>query len=278
MKITKDDYYPLIKTALREDLGKIGDATSSAIFDREESAYKLIAKESGILCGAEIFTESFLFTDKKIKIKFNYKDGAPLKKGEAVAVVSGNVHNILAAERTALNFIALLSGVATKTSLFVTATKGKIRILDTRKTIPGFRMLEKYAVACGGGVNHRIGLYDMVLIKDNHIDAAGGIEKAVEKVRKKWGKKFKIEVETRNLAEVEETLKLKVNRIMLDNMNYSLMTKAVKLINKKCEVEISGNVTLKRIKKLSKLGADFVSIGELTHTVKAFDFSLVKEK
>lgn len=274
MKISKKDYSNLIKTSLKEDLNNSTDITSSAIFLNEKAAFNLLAKDNGILCGMEIFSQVFKIIDKKCRISFFFKDKDKIKKGEIIADVEGDVFSILKAERTALNFISHLSGIATKVSLFVNKANDKIKILDTRKTIPGLRILQKYAVHCGNGENHRMGLFDMILIKDNHIDASKSIANAVDKVRIKWGKKFKIEVETRNLLEVEEALSCKVERIMLDNMKYSMMKKAVKIINKKCEVEISGNITLKKVKKYSNIGADFISIGELTHTIKPFDFSL----
>ena len=177
-----------------------------------------------------------------------------------------------------MNLLSHLSGIASKTNEFVRETNGRSTILDTRKTLPGLRELQKYAVRCGGGENHRMGLYDMVMVKDNHIDAAGGIEKAVNKVRDKWGSKYKIEVETRTLEEVGKALISGVDRIMLDNMNIETMRKAVELINGKTETEASGNMILDRISKVSQTGVDFISVGELTHTVKAFDFSLKRGK
>ena len=211
-------------------------------------------------------------------------DGDALKKGDIVARVSGGLIDILAGERTSLNIISHLSGISTKTAAFVAATidaktgrPGKPVVLDTRKTIPGMRHLQKYAVETGGGQNHRIGLYDMVLIKDNHIDAAGGITAAVNAARSRWGKRFKIEVETRNLDEVKEACAVGVDRIMLDNMDNATMQKAVELVAGRAETEASGNMTLERLVTLGKTGVDFVSFGELTHTVKIFDFSLKRE-
>ncbi len=278
MKLNKNDYASLIKTALEEDLQNIGDITSEAIFNNQKSSFILLSKDNGILCGTEVFSETFNLIDKNIKIKFNYEDSSIIKKGNIVAQVEGKVLSILKAERTALNIISHLSGIATKTNKFVKLTKGKIKILDTRKTIPGMRNLQKYAVFCGSGLNHRMGLFDMILIKDNHIDAAGGITNAVDKVRELWGKKYKIEVETRNYNEVKEALSCKVDRIMLDNMSINEIKKASQIINNKIEIEVSGNVKINRIKKLSKLKIDFVSIGELTHSVNAFDFSLKRGK
>jgi nicotinate-nucleotide pyrophosphorylase (carboxylating) len=278
MKLKKEYYSKLIKSALLEDLRHTGDVTSKPLFKNEVGIFKLLSKDTGILCGKEIFIEVFRQIDKKCKVTFYFNDTDRLNKMDIVARVEGKILSILKAERTALNIISHLSGIATKVNSFVQAAEGKIKILDTRKTIPGLRMLQKYAVFCGGGTNHRIGLYDMVLIKDNHIDASGSITNAVNKIRKKWKNKYKIETETRNLKEVEEALSCNVDRIMLDNMNDKLILEAVKLINKRTEVEISGNVTLERIKTLKETGADYVSIGELTHTIRAFDFSLKKEE
>jgi len=278
MEITKKEYKTLIKLAFKEDLHHIGDITTDPIFKHETGSFALIAKQDGILCGKNVFIDVFNYIDRSIIINFNFNDKDALKKDDTVARVTGNVAAILKGERTALNFISNLSGIATKTSLFVKEAKGKIKILDTRKTLPGYRSLHKYAVKCGGGFNHRIGLHDMVLIKDNHIDACGSLTNAVNKITARWGRRFKIEVEARNIDEVKEALSCKVNRIMLDNMETKKIKDAVRLINKETETEISGNVTLERIKELSTTGADYVSIGELTHSFKVFDFSLKKEK
>ncbi|HOF00972.1 MAG TPA: carboxylating nicotinate-nucleotide diphosphorylase [Spirochaetota bacterium] len=278
MRLSKNDYIPLIKRALKEDLDKLGDVTTDSIFTEKESVtFKLLAKDDGILCGAEVFTEVFKIIDKKTDVKFYFKDGDALKKGDIVARVKGDIKTALKGERTSLNFISHLSGISSKTNAFVKEAGGFVKILDTRKTIPGLRNLQKYAVKTGGGENHRIGLYDMVLIKDNHIDAAGGVSKAVEKVRARWKNRFKIEVETRNFDEIKEALSCKVDRIMLDNMSIDNMKEAVKIIDKKSEIEISGNMTLEKIKAIREIGIDYISFGELTHTVKVFDFSLKKE-
>jgi nicotinate-nucleotide pyrophosphorylase (carboxylating) len=276
--LKKSDYIKLLKMALKEDLSNTGDVTTDAIFtENKNETFILLSKDIGILCGKNIFIDVFKTIDKNCEVEFYKNDGNNLKKGEIVARVKGDVKTILKGERTALNFISHLSGIASKTSLFVNAAGNKLNILDTRKTIPGLRMLQKYAVKCGGGTNHRIGLFDMVLIKDNHIDAAGSITKAVNKVRKKWGNKYKIEVETRNLDEVKEALNCKVDRIMLDNMNNENMKNAVKLIAGIAETEASGNMSIEKIKEVSETGIDFISFGELTHTIKVFDFSLKKE-
>lgn len=266
----------LIKMALTEDLQEVGDVTSQAIFSSESDEYSLVSKDNGVLCGLELFREVFRHVDEECLVEFYFKDGERLEKGDLVGTVKGKVLSLLTAERTALNFLSNLSGIATRTALFVEKSGGKIKILDTRKTIPGYRELAKYAVSCGGGTNHRIGLYDMVMIKDNHTDAAGSITEAVKRVRERWGGRYKIEVETRNIAEVEEALRSDVDRIMLDNMDIETMKSASALIAGRAEIEVSGNVTLERVEELSQLKIDFVSIGELTHTIRAFDFSLKK--
>jgi len=264
----------LIAMALAEDLGADGDITAEAVFKDEVYSFSLVSKDEGILCGIEIFKMVMARVDENIEIKTFFSDGDSIKQGDIVASVSGPAVSILKGERTALNFISHLSAIATKTSLFVNEADGKTAILDTRKTLPGYRGLHKYAVRCGGGTNHRIGLYDMVMIKDNHADAAGGIKSAVDRVRAKWGDKYKIEVEARNLNEVKEALDCAADIIMLDNMTDDEMTEAVKFISGRSKTEASGNMNFERIKSAASTGVDSISFGELTHTVKAFDFSL----
>ena len=269
----------LIDIAFYEDFAESGDVTTDAIFPNGlgDGTYMLKAKSGGVLCGRQIFERVFNKIDPLLKVSFSYSDSDVLSYGDIVAVVEGKISSILKGERTALNFISYLSGIATRTNDFVKAA-APVKILDTRKTLPGYRHLAKYAVTCGGAVNHRIGLHDMVMIKDNHSDGVGGITEAVKRVREKWGNKYKIEVETRKFAEIEEALQLNVDRIMLDNMDNQTMLEAVKLINKKTEIEASGNMTLERVKELATSGIDYISVGELTHTVKIFDFSLIKHK
>lgn len=279
----KRDYLPLIRRSLAEDLGeglfrKGHDVTSEAIFDpKTRAVFTLLAKDDGILCGIEPFEAVFTRLDRRAKVVRYFSDGDRVKKGDVVARVSGRLIAILSGERTALNLVSHLSGVATKASLFAAAAGSKPIVLDTRKTIPGLRVLQKYAVRTGGASNHRMGLFDMILIKDNHVDAAGGVAKAVEKARARWGKRFKIEVETRTLDEVREAIDAKADRIMLDNMDNAAMREAVLLIAGRAETEASGNMTLERLKSLGEVGVDYVSFGEFTHTVKAFDFSLKEE-
>ncbi len=264
----------LIKLALEEDLGKDGDITSESVFTDQYGKYRLLAKESGILCGIDIFTRVYKTVDSETLVTAWFEDGEVIKPGDIIADIEGKIVSILKAERTSINFIAMLSAIATKTSLFVKNADGKVKILDTRKTIPGYRMLSKYAVRCGGAFNHRAGLYDMALVKDTHIDAAGSIEKAVEKIRNRFGGKVKIEVEARDLDEVKKALESGADRIMLDNMSDETTAEAVRLIASGAETEASGNMSLERIETVSKTGVDYISFGELTHTIKSFDFSL----
>lgn len=269
----------LIKRALAEDLGRAGDVSSLALFGpADRDRFVLVSKDQGVACGLELFSEVFRALDRRVRVATGLSDGQLLSKGQRVATVEGPVRAILSGERTAINFLSHLSGIATKTAAFVSAAgPGAPAVLDTRKTIPGLRALEKYAVATGGGRNHRMGLYDMVMLKDNHIDAAGGIPQAVARARARWGRRFKIEVETRNLDEVQKALDAGADRIMLDNMDDATMREAVALVAGRAETEASGNMTLERYRALADSGIDFVSFGELTHTVRAFDFSLRKD-
>jgi len=274
----------LIQEALAEDLQDRGDVTSRAVFKDEQGTFFLHAKSAGIICGLEMFSSVFQEVDPSIKVRPFFTDGNRIETGDIAAEIHGAVCSILTAERTALNFLSYMSGIATRTAAYVeqaeqsAARNGgkRTHILDTRKTLPGYRRLAKYAVSCGGGRNHRFGLHDMVLIKDNHIDAAGSITEAVSRVRKCWGNRFAIEVETRTLDEVREAAACGADRIMLDNMSCSQMQAAAAEIGGTAETEASGNMALERIAEVSDAGVDFISVGELTHSVKAFDFSLSK--
>lgn len=266
----------LIELALEEDLSDAGDITSKAIFTDAQDTFTLVSKGSGLLCGIEIAKKVMQYLDSSIETVFHARDADPVTPGMPVARITGPVKSILTGERVVLNFLSHLSGIATKTRRYADAAAPAI-ILDTRKTIPGLRELQKYAVSVGGGKNHRMGLYDMVLIKDNHIDSAGGIARAVELVRCKWGSRFPVEVETRNLIEVAEAIDCKVERIMLDNMDNTSMAKAVELIAGSAETEASGNVTLERIASIAATGVDYISVGGLTHSVEALDFTLIKD-
>ena len=272
----ESDYLPLLQLALSEDLGELGDVTSQAVVPEEERSATLWSKDTGVLAGEEVFTAVFRAIDSGTRVEFAVHDGALLEKGQRVAEVRGKALTILSGERTGLNFISFLSGIATATRAFVESARvsGHAVILDTRKTLPGWRALSKYAVTVGGGSNHRQALYDMVLIKDNHVDSAGSVDEAVRLVRQKWGKRFRIEVECRSTAEVTEALAAGVDMIMLDNMDAEAMGREVRRIAGRVKVEASGTMTLDRVPAVSAAGVDFISVGAMTHSVKSFDFSL----
>lgn len=268
------DIESLINTALDEDIQN-GDITSRNILQPGISCdAELTAKETLVLSGLDIFKILFLKLDPTtVFISEPYKDGDIVAKGSRILKFRCDNIMVLEGERSGLNILQWLSGIATLTHKFVEQAK-PITVLDTRKTTPGLRVYEKYAVLCGGGSNHRFGLYDAVMIKDNHIKSAGSISLAVEKIRSALGPECKIEVETRNLSEVQEALDHQVDIIMLDNMDIDMTHKAVALINGRAKVEVSGCVTLDRLQALSKTGADFVSVGALTHSAPSVDISL----
>jgi nicotinate-nucleotide pyrophosphorylase (carboxylating) len=270
------DYLPLLQIALREDLGDSGDVTSQAVAPDGERAATLWSKDTGVLAGADVFAAVFRAIDPDVRVRFALHDGAFLEKGQRVAEVSGRAVSLLSGERTSLNFISFLSGIATATRSLVMQARatGNAVILDTRKTLPGWRALSKYAVTVGGGRNHRQGLYDMVLIKDNHIDSAGSIAEAVRRVRARWGTRFVVEVECRSAAEVSDALAAGVDIIMLDNMEAEEIRREVQRIAGRAKVEASGTMTPERIPAVSAAGVDFISVGAITHSVRSFDFSL----
>jgi nicotinate-nucleotide pyrophosphorylase (carboxylating) len=270
------DYLPIIELALREDLGELGDVTSQAVIPDGQRAATLWSKDEGVLAGEEVFAAVFRAVDPEVRVSFLLHDGAALAPGTRVAAVAGKALSLLSAERTAINFIALLSGIATATRelVLLASASGRAVILDTRKTLPGMRALSKYAVTVGGGENHRQGLYDMVLIKDNHVDSAGGVAAAVQRVRERWGSRFPIEVECRNAREVDDALAAGVTLIMLDNMEAGEMAAQVRRIGGRARVEASGNMSRERIPAASAAGVDCISVGALTHSVRSFDFSL----
>lgn len=272
----------LIKRALREDLGS-GDITSQFTIAPEANALAIImAKKEGVLAGLDICRQVFLLADQELRVELQAQDGSAVGLGQAVMTIQGRTRSILAAERTALNFLQHLSGIATLTSKFVEAVRGtRAKILDTRKTTPGLRALEKYAVACGGGQNHRLGLWDMVLIKDNHIEAAGGVANAIRRVKDADHGRIKIEVEVQNLAQLEEAMAEEPDIIMLDNMNQQQMAEACRLVfanpardQGKLRIEASGNVSLDNVRQIAECGVDFISVGAITHSAPALDFSL----
>ena len=261
---------------MREDIGR-GDITTDAVVAEEDRALGILfAKEDGILCGIDIAQMVFELLDENVDFQKQLTDGSALSPGVTIAIIIGKASTCLKGERTALNFLQHLSGIATLTKQFADATQGNIKVLDTRKTLPGLRVMEKYAVRVGGGLNHRFGLYDMVMIKDNHIQIAGSITEAVSLVRKKKKRTF-IEVEVQTLDELKEAIRAKVNRIMLDNMNKNQIIQAVDLVRQagtEIELEISGGINLDNIDQFADSGADFISVGDLTHSAKALDIAL----
>ncbi|MBR1774821.1 MAG: carboxylating nicotinate-nucleotide diphosphorylase [Bacteroidales bacterium] len=273
-----------ILNALEEDIQK-GDFSSIACIDKTaQRKVKLIAKDEGILCGVDVFCEVFHLMDSEndIHIARFLEDGAQVKKGDLILKISGNARNILGAERTALNYIQLMSGIATTTSKYVKELEGMhTKLLDTRKTTPGLRLLEKYAVKTGGGCNHRIGLFDMIMLKDNHIDFAGGITNAITKTNeylRENNMDLRIEIEVRNFEELDEVLNCGgIDRIMLDNFTPEDLTKAVQIINGRYETEASGGINFQTLKTYAKSNVDFISVGALTHHISAMDISLVSD-
>ena len=266
----------IILDSLNEDLLPQGDITSVClVLADQNSTFELIVKEDAVLAGLEVFKKAFTLIEKNITIKSGFKDGNEIKKGQLVASIQGNTLSILKAERTALNFVSHLSGVATATSCLVKLLKHtKTVLLDTRKTTPNLRMLEKQAVIAGGGRNHRFNLSERILIKDNHIDVAGGISKAVHQARKTYGQNFKIEVEVRNLEELNEAIMSEPDVIMFDNWDLSDLREALKLVPEKILTEASGGITIENIKAFAESGVNYISTGYMIKNAKWVDFSL----
>lgn len=266
----------LIRNALREDIGP-GDVTSNAIFTgAENGAARTVAKSELVVAGGDVFRETFHLVDPTLRLNILAAEGQEVGPGTVLAEISGHLKSILMAERTALNLLQRMSGIATATRDFVRAVAGtEAKILDTRKTLPGLRFLDKYAVRIGGGQNHRFALYDGILIKDNHIAAAGGITEAVRRVRRGVAHTLKIEVEVRNLGELEEALASGADIIMLDNMSAGDMKTAVATTGGRVPLEASGNITLENIRTVALTGVNFISVGTLTHSVRAADISLL---
>lgn len=268
----------LIDLAFAEDIGDGDHTTLSCIPATAMGKSKLLIKEEGVLAGIEVAKEIFNRFDPELKVEVFINDGAEVKLGDVAMIVSGKVQSLLQTERLMLNVMQRMSGIATTTRKYVKRLEGtKTRVLDTRKTTPGMRMLEKEAVKIGGGVNHRIGLFDMILLKDNHVDFAGGIDKAVNRAKeycKEKGKDLKIEIEVRNFDEINQVLALGgVDRIMLDNFNIENTCKAVELIGGRFEIESSGGITFDTLRDYAECGVDFISVGALTHSVKGLDMS-----
>ncbi|MBQ4156024.1 MAG: carboxylating nicotinate-nucleotide diphosphorylase [Clostridia bacterium] len=275
MKLLQFYVDELIKNAIKEDINYIDTSADLVIDENDMTTAYFEAKADGILCGLDVALRVFELLDKDFKAKVYIKDGEKVKRGDIIADLSGHTVLLLKGERTALNLLQHMSGIATMTNKAVTLCEGtRASVADTRKTLPGLRSIQKYAVTVGGGRNHRYNLSDAVMLKDNHIDACGSITKAVEKVRERLGHMVKIEVETRNLDEVAEALSTGVEVIMLDNMDCETMKQAVKMTNGKALLEASGNITDETIGNVAKTGVDIISIGALTHSVKAFDISM----
>jgi nicotinate-nucleotide pyrophosphorylase (carboxylating) len=280
-KITRNDYYKLLKLALAED--KVNnDVTSKSIFNKKHQAKAILLCKSGaVLCGIDLFTDVFKIVDKSLNINIKFKDGNSLKKGDIVAEISGRTISILKSERVALNFLSMLSGIATTSRLITNILKPhQIAALDTRKTIPGFRILSKYAVYTGGAANHRLNLSDMGLIKDNHIAAAKGIKNSIRMFRKKFPA-LKCEVEVENELQLQEALGENPDMILLDNMTPLMLkrcTRIIKNYNKKNSTHItceaSGGFSIENIHRILKTGIDYISMGSLTNNIKPVDFSL----
>lgn len=265
----------LIKNAIKEDINYIDVATDYLLDENEVSEAVFIAKADGVLCGIDVAMRVFQLLDEGFTCVLHKKDGDEIKKGDLIAELKGKTVRLLKGERTALNLIQHMSGIATLTNECVKQTIGtKATIADTRKTLPGLRSLQKYAVTCGGGRNHRYNLSDCAMLKDNHIDAKGGITPAVKALREKIGHTVKIEVETRTLDEVKDALSAGADIIMLDNMSNETMAEAVKIVDSRALLEASGNLTKERLHSVAQLGVDILSIGALTHSVEAFDISM----
>ncbi len=268
----------LISLALNEDIGS-GDITTLATIPSDsKSKAEILVKQNGVIAGLDAASSVVNKFDSSLRYKKIKEDGDNVSKGEIVGTIEGSTRSILSVERTLLNFMQRMSGIATTVNLFTEKiSHTKARILDTRKTLPGFRMLDKYSVEKGGGINHRIGLFDMFLIKDNHIAAAGSVSNAIKnciEYRTEKKSNYKIEVEVKNLDELNEALQFKVDVIMLDNFSKTDMKKAVEIINSKCKVEASGMVNIDTVKEIAETGVDYISVGAITHSVKALDISL----
>lgn len=271
------DFYldDLIKNALKEDINYI-DTTADLVIpeDQRGQAY-FVAKASGVLCGIDAAMRVFRLLDDSFECTVHFRDGDKLSKGDVICEFSGNMRCLLKGERTALNLIQHMSGIATETAHCVEIVNGtRAAITDTRKTLPGLRAIQKYAVTVGGGKNHRYNLSDGAMLKDNHIDACGGIAGAVNTLRSKLGHMVKIEVETRDLDEVKQALESGADIIMLDNMDCDTMKKAVEIVNGKALLEASGGITHDTLREVAETGVDIISIGALTHSVQAFDISM----
>jgi nicotinate-nucleotide pyrophosphorylase (carboxylating) len=269
-------FEPLVRTALLEDLGRAGDLTSDAIIPAGVRATTaLVARQAGVVAGLDIARVAFRLVDPDIKVKVARPDGSAIAKGDVIAEITGPARGMLTAERTALNFLCHLSGIASATASVVAAIRGhKARIVCTRKTLPGLRTVQKYAIRVGGGSNHRFGLDDAVLIKDNHVAFAGGIRPAVERVRATAGHLVKIELEVDTLAQLAEALELRLDAVLLDNMSPEMMAEAVRMVDGRALTEASGRITPQTAPRIAETGVDLISSGWLTHSVTTLDIGL----
>jgi len=269
-------FEPLVRTALLEDLGRAGDLTSDAIIPAGVRATTaLVARQAGVVAGLDIARVAFRLVDPDIKLEVARPDGSAIAKGDVIAEITGPARGMLTAERTALNFLCHLSGIASATASVVAAIRGhKARIVCTRKTLPGLRTVQKYAIRVGGGSNHRFGLDDAVLIKDNHVAFAGGIRPAVERVRATAGHLVKIELEVDTLAQLAEALELRLDAVLLDNMSPEMMAEAVRMVDGRALTEASGRITPQTAPRIAETGVDLISSGWLTHSVTTLDIGL----
>jgi len=273
IQLSKNFIRKVCKLALNEDLYPSGDITSNLLKNNTTKKVKLLSNQSGIIGGLEFAKQTFKLIDKKIKIKIKKKEGSKVKKGDLIAIIEGNIKNILIGERVALNFLSHISGIATKTNSFVKKVNKKSKICCTRKTIPNLRIIQKYAVKLGGGENHRFNLSDEFLIKDNHIAANKNIREIIKNAIKfKKGKKITVEVDSLN--QLKKIIGLKFDRVLFDNMNIESLKAGVKLAKKYYQTEASGNITLNSVKNISKTGVDRISVGAITHSAPAVDLKL----
>ncbi len=281
LSLTDEAIQAQVAAALQEDVGP-GDVTAALLDERKIVNASIISREPATVCGGPWLEAVFLALDPEMQIRWLHSEGDVVNAGGEVCKISGSVRSLLSGERTALNFLQTLSGTATTTRRYVDAVAGThVQLLDTRKTLPGLRLAQKYAVVCGGGQNHRLGLYDMILIKENHIAAAGSIPSALKRARSlpssrtgKQADELGIEIEIENLSQLEQALNAGANRILLDNMNLADLREAVNLAAGRAQLEASGNVTLENIRKIAETGVEFISVGSLTKHLHAVDFSL----
>ena len=273
IKLSKNFIINICKLALNEDLYPSGDITSNLLKNNTKIKANLLSNQAGIICGLDFVKQTFKLIDKKIKIKTKKKEGSKIKKGSLIAIIEGNIKNILIGERVALNFLSHISGIATKTNSFVKKVSKKSKICCTRKTIPNLRVVQKYAVKLGGGENHRFNLSDEFLIKDNHIAANKNIREIIKQaIKSKKGKKITVEID--NLNQLRKIIGLKFDRVLFDNMNIKSLNNGVRIAKKYYETEASGNITLKTVKNISKTGVDRISVGSITHSAPALDLKL----